>query len=460
MTELIYHSDSADKIVAIFAIECAIVFGFIIFLIFCCTGKIFCSKDTSDTNNDDFAFKKYSSINKISNDKIETLYEQHSTKKERKNKLENKSIGTKLTECIFKRTGIESETKLGTKTMDDETHHKISSASTKARIDPTEQIECNKQEKTDVDMEETKSHIDIKNSIILYDTKIKEPDIEQGLNANKIYLVYEFNNLDKRSNPSSYMSSESGDEFDELEEFVNMIIKSFEKNYDHLGILLKISSPGGSAFKFEHAYSNLLRLKNKGIELVGLVDKMAASGGYMLAAACDKIVCAEYATIGSVGVIAQVHNWAELGKKVGLEEKTWTTGSHKNPFPTGTTYTDEDDQRMEELIDKTFNIFKSIVMKSRKFTPEQMEEICMAKTFSGSEALKLNMVDNIELSSDYMDHLNLTNNIWICGKEKKSKNIFNSFLTDTNLKSFGMYLTSKVYNHLLIDKKINGVKLM
>lgn len=202
-----------------------------------------------------------------------------------------------------------------------------------------------------------------------------------------------------------------------------------------------------------------MRLKNKGIELIGLVDKMAASGGYMLASACDKIVCAKYATIGSIGVIAQLYNWSELSKRVGVEEKTWTTGSHKNPFPIGSTYTEEDNQRMKEMIGETFDIFKTIVMESRKFTCEQMEEIGRAKTFPGFEALKLNMVDCIELSSDYMDNLSQTNNIWICRKEKKSKSLINSLLMDVDLKSIGINLISKVHNQLMIDKKINSIKL-
>lgn len=149
-----------------------------------------------------------------------------------------------------------------------------------------------------------------------------------------------------------------------------------------------------------------------------------------------------------------------LNKKVGLEEKTWTSGSHKNPFPMGSSYTEEDNQRMKEMISETFDIFKSIVMESRKFTSEQMEEIGKAKTFPGFRALELNMVDNLELSSDYMDNLNLTNNIWICSKEKKSKSIISSLLMDMDLKSIGINLISKVHNKLMIDKKIDNVKLM
>ena len=467
MTEVIYYSDSISKTIAVFAIECAIVFGFIILLMFCCTGKLLGSKDMTDENKDYFIFKKYSSKNKISSEQIETLYKPITTETKDKNKTKDKNdiqkqtdtkdktIGKKLCESVFENSNSEQEKNnpniLCCSLTDIE-------CNIKQEKDENNKLEENiGEEKT----EKTKTTDDVNNLTILSDnTKSVEHDIEQGLNVNKIYLVYEFNNLDKMTNPKSYMESDEFDEFDELEEFVNMVIKSFETKYNQVGILLKISSPGGSAFKFEHAYLNLLRLKDKGIELVGLVDKMAASGGYMLASACDKIVCAKYATIGSIGVIAQLYNWSELSKKVGLEEKTWTTGSHKNPFPMGSSYTEEDNQRMKEMIDETFDIFKSIVMESRKFTSEQMEEIGKAKTFPGFSALELNMVDNLELSSDYMDNLSQTNNIWICSKEKKSKSLVSSLLMDMDLKSFGINLISKVHNQLMIDKKIDNIKLM
>ena len=279
-------------------------------------------------------------------------------------------------------------------------------------------------------------------------------DIENGLlNANKIYIVYEFNNYDNNK------FIDSGDEFKELNEFVNMITNSFTDKYEQLGILLKINSPGGSALEFQCAYLNLLRLKNKKIELIGLVDKIAASGGYMLASACDKIICSEFATIGSVGVIAQMYNWSELNKKVGLEEKTWTTGSHKNPFPTGTSYTEEDNKRMKEMLDDTFNKFKAIVEKSRSFTPEQLEQIYEAKVFYGTDALKLNMVDHIETSYDYIDKLSISNNVWICKRNTKLKSMFD-LLSIQNIVSFGVNLMEIFHNKSTINKKINSVKLL
>lgn len=325
MTEVIYYTDSISKTLAVFAIECAIVVGFIILLMFCCTGKVLGSGDMTTKNKDSFIFKKYSSKNKISSEQIENLYKPNTIETKDKNDTQkqtdiNKTIGRKLYELMFISSKSDGEkiypssnsnlkkpiinpNTLCCSLTDIECEEKQEKKNDKIKL---EEIACEEIVGEKIVEEESKTTDNINNLTILSDNTIKskEPDIEQGLNINKIYLVYEFNNLDKMTNPTSYMESDVIDEFDELEEFVNMVIKSFEKKYNQVGVLLKISSPGGSAFKFEHAYLNLLRLKDKGIELVGLVDKMAASGGYMLASACDKIICAKYATIGSIGVIA------------------------------------------------------------------------------------------------------------------------------------------------------------
>ena len=432
MTGIIYYSDSISKTVAVFAIECAIIFGFIILLMFCCSGKLIGSSSSLSTDKDKFKFKKYSSKYKIPKEQIDLLYIKDKNEKNNKNekKSETKLISSfKFFNCF----------KTNNKNLLKEESKEEIIEEIKEELKTIEEI-CDT-------TEETK-----KNKQVL-------TDIESGLTKNKIYIVYEFNNLDKMMKPSRYMESDDEDEFDKLEEFVNMIIKSFVSKYEQIGILLKISSPGGVAFKFEHAYLNLLRLKNKKIELIGMIDKMAASGGYMLASACDKIICARYATVGSVGVIAQMYNWSELSKKIGLEEKTWTTGSHKMPFPTGTSYTKEDDLRMKHMINETFDIFKSIVKNTRKFTQEQEEQIMMAKTFPGFIALELNMVDELEMSYDYIDKLEVSNNIWICEEKTKQKSFINSLLMNS-IPGITIGLVERFYNSMLVDKKINNIKLM
>ena len=458
-SHIVYNPDSFANIITIFSVECAIIFGLIFLTLCCCIGNSF-TGDKNNKNKNPFNFKKYSSESKIDKTEIKELFDKNNSSLDPKAKIDYFESIKKIICCCSKKS-IPSNNLYNTD-LDSELDNLEKGLGTKNTIRKQKELEDEKEglskEKQDILVnnhegkpknkpEETKEFDDSDN-----------PDKNKDKNKDKIYLIWEFNNLDKVTKSSGYLDSEGTDEFDELEEFVNMILKSFKKNYSKVGVLLKISSPGGSAYKFEHAYLNLQRLRDKGVQVIGIVDKMAASGGYMLAMGCDKVICSKYAIIGSVGVIAQLYNWADLSKKVGVEEKTWTTGSHKSLFPMGSSYTEEDVERVNEMIGDTFVIFKDIVEKSRKFTPEQLEQIFKAKTFYGLKALELNMVDQIAMGNEFIEELEQKHNIWICYKEKQSKSLVNSLLYE-NVKNIGIGL-SKYYQHVKTHNQVDNIKLL
>lgn len=241
------------------------------------------------------------------------------------------------------------------------------------------------------------------------------------------FIIYHFNNYD---------DTDDDDEFMKLQKFTSIIIKSFQKRYKDIIVLLKISSPGGSALDFMQAYDNIKRLRENGVRVFAFVDDIAASGGYMLACACEKIICSKYSCIGSIGVVMQLHNYSELSKKIGIEEKTWTTGKYKRPFPTGAPYTEENNQLIKESLNDTFEIFKSMVESSRNLTDEQKEVIFTANTFTGIKSLSLNIVDFIDTSETVFNNLvSNGNNVWIYNNVKKNdlSNIINSIFDLSNL---------------------------
>lgn len=225
----------------------------------------------------------------------------------------------------------------------------------------------------------------------------------------KTFIYYSFDNLsnddddDGSSTILSNINDDSENVFRDLEAFINIVLKTI--NPDEVVIIIRISSPGGYAYKFELAYTHLMRLRNNNFHLVALVDDICASGGYMLACACNEILCSEYASIGSVGVVTGVYNYHNLLEKIGLVEKTITTGSYKRPFLPGEPYDEKGIERVRESVTECLDIFKEIVCKSRKLTEEQLEEILKAKVFYGRKALKLGLVDNIITSNDYLDLL-------------------------------------------------------
>ncbi|MDU3901197.1 MAG: protease SohB, partial [Haemophilus haemolyticus] len=94
-------------------------------------------------------------------------------------------------------------------------------------------------------------------------------------------------------------------------------------------VLLRLESPGGIVHDYGFAASQLARLKQKGIKLTIAVDKVAASGGYMMACIADKIVSAPFAIIGSIGVVAQIPNIHRLLKKYDVDVDVMTAGEFK-----------------------------------------------------------------------------------------------------------------------------------
>jgi signal peptide peptidase SppA len=213
-------------------------------------------------------------------------------------------------------------------------------------------------------------------------------------NQNKIHLCYLFDNVNDDSQSQV---------FDDLTAFVNVVIKTM--NPSVVEIILKIHSPGGSADDFQNAYLQLKRLRDKKFIITALVDNMCASGGYMLAAACNNIICSEFAEIGSIGVAATLHNYHSLSQKLGIIEKTITTGLYKRPFLPGEPMEQDQVDRVGESVNESLDIFKNIVQKSRNFSEEQMSHILSAKTWNGKQALVLGLVDKIQCSDDYLNQL-------------------------------------------------------
>lgn len=243
-------------------------------------------------------------------------------------------------------------------------------------------------------------------------------------NNKKKYLLYKFNNLnidDTMNDPHQFMKC---DPYKNLKEFTEIVHSVYEPH--DFEILLHISSPGGIAFKFEELYSHLERLKKKGFVITALVDDICASGGYMLASACNKIVASKYAKIGSIGVICSAVNYYELSQKLGISQKTFKTGKYKESFPTGDKYSEEDENRMQELLSETLETFSGMVQKARNLTEEELAVVLSAKVWSGSVALEKKLVDVLSLSVDYLYDLSTTSDIYIVSPELKKKSMFGS----------------------------------
>lgn len=163
-------------------------------------------------------------------------------------------------------------------------------------------------------------------------------------------------------------------------------------------VLLKLESPGGVVHGYGLAASQLQRLKQHNIPLTVAVDKVAASGGYMMACVADKIISAPFAAIGSIGVVAQVPNIHRLLKKHDIDVDVMTAGEYKRTVTLIGENTEKGKQKFQQELEETHKLFKQFVNEHR---PQlAIEQVATGEHWFGQQALTLHLVDELSTSDD------------------------------------------------------------
>ena len=163
-------------------------------------------------------------------------------------------------------------------------------------------------------------------------------------------------------------------------------------------VLLRLESPGGIVHDYGFAASQLSRLKQKGIKLTIAVDKVAASGGYMMACVADKIVSAPFAVIGSIGVVAQIPNVHRLLKKYDVDVDVMTAGEFKRTVTVLGENTEKGKQKFQQELEETHQLFKQFVSQNRPCI--DIDKIATGEHWFGQQAIDLKLVDEISTSDD------------------------------------------------------------
>jgi protease-4 len=184
--------------------------------------------------------------------------------------------------------------------------------------------------------------------------------------------------------------------YDKVEEVLRQI-RAAQSDPAVRAILLEVDSPGGAITPSDEIYRALLTFKQSGHDrkVVAFVRDLAASGGYYVAMAADRIIAEPTAVVGSIGVIAQSLNWKGLSEKIGITDVTIKSGANKdllNPF-----HDVPPEQRalLQALIDDMYNRFLGIVVKGRKLDAATFKPFADGRVFTADEALKLKMVDEL-----------------------------------------------------------------
>ena len=182
-----------------------------------------------------------------------------------------------------------------------------------------------------------------------------------------------------------------------LREEISAIIQTAKSDDE---VLLCLESPGGMVHGYGLAASQLARLKQHDIKLTVAVDKVAASGGYMMACVADKIVSAPFAIIGSIGVVAQVPNVHRLLKKHDVDVDVMTAGEYKRTVTILGENTEKGKQKFQQELDETHQLFKQFVAQYRPHL--DVDRVATGEHWFGQQALRLNLVDEILTSDDVL----------------------------------------------------------
>lgn len=163
-------------------------------------------------------------------------------------------------------------------------------------------------------------------------------------------------------------------------------------------VLLRLESGGGMVHGYGLASSQLDRIKAAGLPLTISVDKVAASGGYMMACVADKIVSAPFAIVGSIGVIAQIPNFNKLLKKHDIEYEQLTAGEYKRTLSMFGENTDKARDKFKQELEETHVLFKDFIRERRPSL--DLDKVATGEHWFGTQAKELGLVDDISTSDD------------------------------------------------------------
>jgi len=186
-------------------------------------------------------------------------------------------------------------------------------------------------------------------------------------------------------------------------------------------VVICLESPGGMVHSYGLAASQMMRIRNKGIPLTAIVDRVAASGGYLMAAVANKILAAPFAVIGSIGVVAQIPNLHRLLKKNDVDVEVLTAGKYKRTLTLLGENTDEGREKFREELEDVHALFQEFVAENR---PElDIEAVATGEAWYGKRALELNLVDGLATSDEYLIELCETRDVFEVTWEETKKPI-------------------------------------
>ncbi len=225
---------------------------------------------------------------------------------------------------------------------------------------------------------------------------------EKSLKSNKKNKEKTENNeeVNAKTFVLNFKGSIDANEVSSLREEISAVLAVATKDDE---VIVNVESGGGMVHGYGLASSQLDRIRQAGIHLSVCVDKVAASGGYMMACVANKVYAAPFAIIGSIGVVAQIPNFNRLLKKHDIDYEQHTAGDFKRTLTLFGENTDEGRVKFQKELEETHVLFKEFVGKYR---PElSLDKIATGEHWYGQQAIDLGLVDEISTSDDVIMNL-------------------------------------------------------
>lgn len=203
-------------------------------------------------------------------------------------------------------------------------------------------------------------------------------------------------------------------------------------------VVVLIESGGGIVHGYGLGASQLRRIRDRGIKLTAAVDKVAASGGYMMACVANQIIAAPFAILGSVGVLAQIPNFNRLLKRMDIDYEQITAGEYKRTLTLFGENTDADREKFKQELEETHKLFKDFVKENREEV--DIDKIATGEHWYGKQAIELKLVDQLITSDDYLAEAVKESQVYQISFEQKRN-------WQERLFSFGANLLDKLQHH-------------
>ena len=187
-------------------------------------------------------------------------------------------------------------------------------------------------------------------------------------------------------------------------------INNFANDENIKAIILQINSPGGAVAPVQEIFNKLLKVREQK-PIYTSVSTLAASGGYYLASASDKIFANKSSTLGSIGVIFQYVHYGDLLKKIGAEPIVIKSGKHKDIVSPFRKPSEKEIIIIQELVDESYEQFISDIALGRSINKEKILPVADGRVFSGVQAKRLNLIDELGGLEQLLEYIKQTNQL-------------------------------------------------